>query len=187
MTTTSQSAKMPVLVGFVAAGRQHVRADLGEQQRVVPARRPSGSTTAGQRVVLDVDELGGVLALVAGVGEHHRDRFADEAHRRRGQQRLPHLVRVHRQWRCLARQVGEVGGGEHRDASGASSAAAVSIATIRACAIGERTKVMRSAPVEPLVDDVLGVDGAGREELRILEPLHPRTEDAAAGEIDTGS
>ena len=44
------------------------------------AARASQSTTGDQRLVVDLDELAGVLGDVAALGDHERDRVADEAH-----------------------------------------------------------------------------------------------------------
>ena len=102
----------------------------------------------GQRLVLDVDEFGGVLALVALVGEHDGDRLADEAHDvASASNGWPIASGVHRQRRPLVDRVGEFGGGEHGDAAGATRAPrSCRSSTMRACAIGERTIVSRSAP-----------------------------------------
>ena len=51
------------------------------------------STSDVERVVVDVDELGGVDGLRAGLGDHDRDRLADEAHLVGGQHRAAHLLR----------------------------------------------------------------------------------------------
>ena len=51
------------------------------------------STSDVERVVVDVDELGGVDGLRARLGDHDRDRLADEAHLVGGQHRAAHLLR----------------------------------------------------------------------------------------------
>ena len=47
--------------------------------------------TAGRSVVVDVEQLGGVLGLLAGFGDHHRDRVADVAHLADGEHRVRRL------------------------------------------------------------------------------------------------
>ena len=51
------------------------------------------STSTGQVVGVDVDHRGGVDGLRAGLGDHDRDRLADEAHLALGQDGAAHLLR----------------------------------------------------------------------------------------------
>jgi hypothetical protein len=87
-------------------GGRDVGPRRGKQQRLVGHR--SGRADHGdQRVIVHADQVGGVLALVAAVGNDHRDRLAhvpDGVHR---QQRFgPHAAERHR---CLADSVTGVG------------------------------------------------------------------------------
>ena len=111
------------------------------------ARRVLRIDDRRQRVVLDVDQLRGVLALVAAVGEHHRDRLADEAR----PCRRPAAAAPSRPGTSATAVSGSAASARSSAVNTATqpssrSAAEVSIATIRACAIGERTTVMRNAP-----------------------------------------
>ncbi len=113
------------VVGGHRLRERDVGAGHGEQQgRVGYGRR--GSYHRGQRLVVHADQVGGVLALVAAVGDHHRDRLADEAHRVRGQQRLgPRAAQWHRAFAAAylaavrrRRQVVHVADGQHGDHAG---------------------------------------------------------------------
>ena len=69
-----------VLVDRVAETHRHVRArGLVDEDLVL--QRLLGIDDGGQRVVVDEDELGRVLALVALLGDDGDDGLADEAHR----------------------------------------------------------------------------------------------------------
>ena len=75
------------VVGGSAAADRDVGLGRGEQQRAAF----QGGVVAdhhGQRVVVDADQFGGVLALVAVVGDDHRDRLADVPDPVHGEQRL---------------------------------------------------------------------------------------------------
>ena len=74
------------------------------------------SRTTGQRVVVDLDQVGGVLALVGVLGEDGGDRLADEPHHVDGQEG-PHHRRVGPAEQQRGRQV-DVGSGEHGDDAG---------------------------------------------------------------------
>ncbi len=71
-------------------GHDHVRPRVGEQQRL-PGQRVSRVHDGGERLVVHADQFGGVLALVAVLGEHHGHRLTHEPHPVHRQQRfLPH-------------------------------------------------------------------------------------------------
>ena len=106
-----------------------------------------GIDDGGQRVVVDVDQLRGVLALVALLGERRRR----PARRRSGP-----LSVASSGW-VTTRRYRDAGGGSARGqrgrrrcrtatTPGASRAAEVSIDGDRPCATGERTKVTCTAP-----------------------------------------
>ena len=72
--------RLPRRHGFAARGRRRCLARPGGAAvRRARALAPADSPPAA--VVLDVDQTGGVLGRVAGVGDDHRDRLADEADR----------------------------------------------------------------------------------------------------------
>ena len=76
-------------------------------RRVVDDRR--------QRLVVDVDELGRVLGEIAALGDHERDRVADEADLALGERRARRLraPRPDRRVPLLLHAGVQVGGGEH--------------------------------------------------------------------------
>ena len=89
-----------------------------------------------QRLVVDDDELGGVLALVALLGHDDGDRLADEADDVVGEERAGHRGREHEEVERHRRGEVEVGGGEHAHARPERPAASeVSMPTMRAWAI----------------------------------------------------
>jgi hypothetical protein len=123
-------------VGGVGAGvleHQHL---VGEGVAQVDHRR--------QRVVIDLHQLGGVLALVRVLGEHGGHRLPDEPHLAGRQPRPGHGVRYGREQ--LGRgQIDLVGGHDVHDAGGVAGRARVH-PVIRAWAIGDRTNVRCRAP-----------------------------------------
>ena len=124
--------------------RADVGAGVGEEQHVA-RERLRGVDHRRQRLVVDDDELGGVDALGAGLGEDDGDDVPDEADDVAGEERSSHpLV-----------ETGNGGGWNvPRSTSaavntcvpGSCRAADTSTPTIRACAYGERTNVAWSAP-----------------------------------------
>ena len=67
----------PIDVAVVVdAVPDHVAADLLVEDRRVGSDRGERVDDRRQRLVLDLDELGGVTRRVAGIGEHDRDRVA---------------------------------------------------------------------------------------------------------------
>ena len=163
------------------AGEADVRPDVGEQH----CRVALGATRiddGGQRLVLDVDELRGVLALVTPVGEDGRDRLADETYDAFREQRLAHLRRVDGQGRALVDGIGEIGRGHDGHAA----------RHVERCAgIDRHDPRVRDGGAhdgqpqrsgETLVVQVLGVDGAGGQELGILEAFAPAYRECCRGE-----
>ena len=115
------------VVGGYRVGERDVGPGRGEQQALV-LDGGRGADHHGQRVVVHADQVGGVLALVAAVGDDHRDRLADEPHRVHRQQGFrPRAAERHqaafvaaaraviRRWR---RQVVHVADGQHGDHAG---------------------------------------------------------------------
>ena len=102
----------------------------------------------GERLVVDVDELGRVLGEVPALGDHERDRVADEAHLALGERRARRLraPRADRRVPLLLHLRVEVGGGEHEvHARRAQRRGRVDPAD-RRCANGLRTKHACSIP-----------------------------------------
>ena len=107
------------------------------------------SVTTGSVVVVDVDELGRVHGLGAGLGDHEGHRVADVAH----------LVDGQGSARALVVDVGErpqgarsqVVGGEDGEHAGSLRGLEVSIPVIRACANGLRTNTACATPSHPHV------------------------------------
>ena len=119
-TTTSQPSKAALSAGVPVDTATFDPA--GGNSSDSPASAAVDAYHRGQRLVVHADQLGGVLALVAVVGDHHRDRLADEAHPVDREQRLG-PVAAKRQRRAFGagqaavgrrrRQIVQVGGGQH--------------------------------------------------------------------------
>ena len=137
----------------------------GTAARRVRLERGLHVDDGGQRVVVDLDQLGGVDGGGLRLGDHDRDRLPDEPDPVGGQRRARQL-RVDDHQAVVGRQV-EVGRGEHGDdARRRRRGPAVSIPVITACASGERTNARCRTPVEGEVADV----GAGAgDEVEVLD------------------
>ena len=147
-----------------------------EQQRAVVRVE---AEHRGQRVVVDLDELDGVLALVRMLGDDDGDRLADKR-----------TLSVARSRWVISTFIspaadGGMTGSSARSAPvkaattpGAASAALTSMLLMRACATGRPDEEDVVGAVEAVVHHVLGVDAAGGQEFRILCPQDPRTQDA---------
>jgi hypothetical protein len=174
------------VVGGDRIGQRDVAPGRGEQQRLT--REGSlGAHHRGQRIVVHRDQVGGVLALVAAIGDDHCDRLADKAHRVHRQERLRPRAAEGR--RALAadglaavrrrrRQVGHVLDGQHRDhARLAEGRAGVDAgdARVRDRAADERHP---RCPVEFRGPQVVDVHPARRQQARVLCPYHPGAQDA---------
>ena len=83
----------------------------GKSSGAPSAAAATGSATTGSGSISTVTCLGGVDRLRQGLGEHHRDRLADEAHPVGGQQRPPQRLLTRE--RTLVGKV-EVGRGPDR-------------------------------------------------------------------------
>ena len=85
LTTTSQPSKRCSSTG--SPRRIDTLVPRPREQMTSSVERLLGIDDGGQRVVVDDDELGGVLALVALLGDDGDDGLADEAHRVGGEER----------------------------------------------------------------------------------------------------
>ena len=85
-TTTSQASKAALSAGVPVDTATFDPAAGNSSDS--PASALSEADHRGQLLVVHADQLGGVLALVAVVGDHHRDRLADEADPVHREQRL---------------------------------------------------------------------------------------------------
>ena len=113
MTTTSQPSKNSFSPSAVNAGPsspmlQTVLVPASWKSSVASVARVVRIDDGGQRVVVDVDQLGRVLTLIRLLGEHDRHRLADVADGAVGEQRLRHLRREHRERRGRLGHVVEV-------------------------------------------------------------------------------
>jgi hypothetical protein len=173
------------VVGGHRAGEGNVVAGGGEQQGL--AGEGGGRTDhRGQRLVVHADQVGGVLTLVTLIGDHDRDRLADEPHGVGGEQRLgPRAAERHRAfahavaavgWR--RRQVVHVAGGQHGDdarllAGFGDVDAGDAPVRHRAAHEGHpRGSAQFGCP------QVVDVDAAFGQQPRIFGPYHPGAQDA---------
>jgi hypothetical protein len=105
--------------GRVPERRGHVAAHLGEQHGGIGLAGLSRVDDDRQRLVIRVHQFGRVLTLVGLLGDHHRDRLANEPDHVAGQQRLAHLAVDHlRHRRGEQREIGQVGAGVCGDHAG---------------------------------------------------------------------
>ena len=165
--------------GGVAERGGDVRAGIGEQHgRVAVGGGLVQPDHRRQRVVVDVHQLHGVLALVPVLGDHHGHRLPHEPDHIPGQERLAHLPVDHAGHRRRQhREAGQVGAGERGDHTGCLPRGAD--------VDGADPRVRDRGPDEEHVTgpgelDVVGVDGTGRQETRVLRPPDPGTENAHA-------
>ena len=147
----------------------------GKIASVVPAQHVVHVADAGQRVVVDLDQLGAVLGQRPAVGHHDGDRVADQAHGVTGQRREGRQQQVGRADR---REVGghavEVGGGEHRPHPGHGQR----LGDVDAPDPGVRERAAHEGGVQHAGQgDVVDVAAPAGEDARVLDPL-----DAGAGE-----
>ena len=152
-----------------------VGARLLEQQHLV--RRGGAQVDhRRQRVVVDLDQVGGVLPLVGLLGQHGGHRLADEAHLVGGQPGPDHAVGGHREQ--LGRDQVDVGAGEHGHHAGRPSGLLdVHGGDPRVREWGpDQRQVQRTG--QPIVGQVIGVGGAPREEHRVLVADYARAHDA---------
>ena len=126
-----------------------------------------------QRVIVDIDEIGGILALVAALGHDYRYRLADVPDHVRGDQRLAHLGVDHaRHHRGQLGQV-HVGAGERSDHA--------QLGHDGADVDGDDPRVRDRRPDEVHVagarqPQVVRVDPAGGQEARVFRPDNPGTQ-----------
>ena len=157
------------VAGDVAPGR------LEQQRAVVRLEAQHGR----QRVVVHLDQLDGILALVGVLGHDDGDGLPDEADLVGRQEPLRHLDvhqpgRSRRNDRKISQVCAGVGGHHSRRCQRRGDIDAVD------ARVGERGADEEHVvgAVETVVHDVLGIHAAGSEELRILCPQDPRTQDA---------
>ena len=172
VTTTSQPSKRSVGVRLAVEAVGGVGARLGEEQHLVGGGGLEVDDDR-QRVVVDLDQVGGVLPLVGLLGEDGGHRLADEPHHVLRQERAHHLlVGPAEQQRGL--EV-DVGAGEDADHAGRRTGLPdVDRLDAGVCEWGpDEREMQRSDQVE-----VVGVAGAAREESRILHAHDARAHDA---------
>jgi hypothetical protein len=167
-----------VVERLLVEGDGDVRAGLGEEQHL-PREALLHVDDGGQRVVVDLDEVGRVLTLVGLLGEHGGDGLADEPHPVGGQPRPDHgLVRpAEEQGR---RQV-DVGAGDDVGDARRLPSALHALHGDRRVRQGGPDEGEVQGTGQPLVGEVVGVGGAAREEQRVLRAHHSRAHDAHRG------
>ena len=161
----------------------HVGPDGGEQQDLV-LQRGHRVDDHRQRVVVDDDEVGGVLTLVGPFRDHRGDRFADVA----DDLARERAGREHRRVRRRLRREPELVGGEDADDAGLPE-------RLRGVDAGDpRVRHRRShvghvqGSVEERVGDVADEGRRAGQEARVLHPDDPVAEDAhSIGDGITGS
>jgi hypothetical protein len=165
-----EEVRVELLVVVEAVGG--VGARVGEEQHLVGGGGLEVDDDR-QRVVVDLDQVGGVLPLVGLLGEDGGDRLADEPHHVLRQELAHHLV-VRPAEQQRRREV-DVGAGEHADDAG-RRAGLPDVDRLDAGVCEWRPderEMQRSDQVE-----VVGVAGAAREEGRILHAHDARAHDA---------
>ena len=114
----------------------------------VSAAAVSKSTTAGERVELELHEVARVLGDVAALGDDERDRVADEAHVGVGERAQRRVGRIVEQDRRLHRTGAGLRSAAVSTATtpGSAFASSTSIDTMRALAMWLRTNAACSMP-----------------------------------------
>ena len=147
---------------------------LGEQEHLVPRRR-LGVDDAGQRLVVDDHEVGGIGASRPVLGDDGNHRLADIAHGADGDERPAHHVGERRVGVRGKPEVGDVVGGVDAEHSGCGPRrGGVDRGDpgvgVRRAHVGE--------PRRPGKVEVFDVRAAHRQQAWVLEPLDPGAENA---------
>ncbi len=167
-------ARAEVGHGWRGEAHHDVGAVLGEQDDFVRGGG-FGVDHARQRLVVDDNEVGGVGAHRAVLGDDRHDGLADVAHRPDGDDRAAHRLGVGRIGVRDGSQLGEVVGGEDAEH------ARCRLGGRRVDRLDRRVGVRRAhvgEPGRPGKVEVLDVRPAGGQQARILQSLHPRAKDA---------
>ncbi len=170
-TTTSQLSKAagsagtpPVTATFDSAA--------GEQQRLAGQRRVDAHHR-GQRLVVDADQFGRVLALVAVIGEHDRHRLADVAHPVNGEQRLRPRA-AERQRAASLPPLPSSGGGGGRSVRSAAVSTAITPGACRAVrSVSRRRSGRGNSSYRLRYRQNAGPPGRTRERRRITGAARP--------------
>ena len=166
--------------GGVAEGGGDVAARSREEYGLA-GRRLGHVDHWRQHVIVDVNQVRGILALVAALGDDHGQRLADVPDHVRGEQPLAHLgvdQASHR--RRHHREIGQVSTGERGDDAGRLERGAdVDRADPRVR--DRRPDEMYMAGTRQA--HVVGVDPAGRQEAGILAPDDPGTQNAHSHDL----
>ncbi len=151
-------------VGAPVAG-DHVGADLFELQGGVGGHRLLGVCDCSQRLIVDVDQLGGIQGGGSGLGDHHHHAFSNEAHLVGGKGR-PGARRVqdHETVEGLHAQVGRGVDGEH---PGGSPGGLGIDPQNTGMGQGRTDKDSLCQAVDPEVADV---GAATHQQVRVLDP-----------------
>ena len=169
-TTTSQPSNRSAAR---AAASPKVAATLvlagGEQHGRVGRVGLGHIDDGGQHVIVDIHQVGGVLALVAALGDDHRHRLADVPDHVLGQQRLAHVLVEHAGYRRgHRREVSQVGPGERGDDAGCRERGADVDREDPRVRDGRPDEVHVAGACQLPVLDVRGVDAAGGQEAGIF-------------------
>ncbi len=134
-----------------------------------------------QHVIVDVNQVSGVFALVAALGDDHGQRLADEPDHVRGEQRLAHVGVDHAgHRRCHHREVGQVSAGERGDDAGRLERGADVDRTDPRVRDRRPDEMHMAGAGKP---HVVGVDPAGRQEAGIFGPDDPGTQNAHSHDL----
>ena len=184
-TTTSQpSNRSAARARGVAEGGGDVAA-RGREQEAGPVPGARGGLGhidhRRQHVIVDVNQVSGIFALVAALGDDHGQRLADEPDHVRGEQRLAHVGidhAGHRRRHC--REVGQVSAGERGDDTGRLERGADVDGTDPGVRDRRPDEMHMAGAGKP---HVVGVDPAGRQEAGILGPDDPGTQNAHSHDL----
>ncbi len=155
---------------WAAAGPEHVGPRRRVQHRLIGQRGVHPDYRVQRRVV-HVDQFGRVLALIAVLGQHDRDRLPDVAHPVGGQQRLG--GRPGRRGQVIG-----VRRGQHRDHAGAVQRLFdVDAGDLGMChrAAHERHPERAGQFRQP---EIVGIGASGGEQSWVLGPHHPGSQNA---------
>ncbi len=179
-------------------GHDYVRPRVGEQQRL-PGQRVGRAHDGGEGLIVHADQFGGVLALVAVVGEHHGHRLTHEPHPVHRQQRLlPHPA--HRKGSGLAargraalgqrwwrRDVVDVLVGQHGDHAGRRQRRRGVDAGDQRVAVVAAHERDPCRPRQLRDPEVIHIGTAGGQQPRVLDPHHPGAQDAHLASVTSNA
>ncbi len=168
-------APAEVGLGLGREAHHHVRADVGEQQHLV-APRLLRVDDHRQRVVVDQDQVGGVLAAGAVLGDHRHDRLAHVAHGPPGDEGPAHALGVRGVGGRRQPELGEIVTGH--DGQHAGRSLGLGHVDGGDPGVGERRPDV-GEPRRARQGDVLDVGAALGQHSWVLDPHDPVPEDAA--------